>query len=54
MSRRGQMQQHDIAIGLVVQDLVAAGFEVLEQVPDFVDAGRHRNWLLVAATPDGP
>lgn len=52
-SRRGQMQQHDIAIGLVAADLVAAGFEVLEQVPDFVDVGRHRNWLLVAAAPDG-
>ena len=54
MSRSGQTQQHDIAIGLVVQDLVAAGFDVLEQVPDFVDAGRRRNWLLVATTPDGP
>jgi len=54
MSRRGQVQQHDIAIGLVAQDLVAAGFEVLEQVPDFIDAGRRRNWLLVAVVPDGP
>jgi ubiquinone/menaquinone biosynthesis C-methylase UbiE len=51
MSRRGQMQQHDIAIGLVVDDLGAAGFEVIQQVADFVDTGRHRNWLLTAVDP---
>lgn len=53
-SRRSQVQQHDIAIGIVVQDLVASGFEVTRQVPDFIDAGRRRNWLLVAVVPDGP
>jgi ubiquinone/menaquinone biosynthesis C-methylase UbiE len=51
MSRRGQMQQHDIAMGLVVDDLGAAGFEVIQQVADFVDTGRHRNWLLTAVDP---
>jgi ubiquinone/menaquinone biosynthesis C-methylase UbiE len=52
-SRRSQVQQHDIAIGIVVRDLVAGGFEVTRQVPAFIDAGRRRNWLLVAVVPDG-
>ena len=51
MSRRHQMQQHDIAIGVVAEDLVNAGFEVIRRVPDFVDEGRHQNWLLVAVVP---
>ena len=50
-SRRRQTQQHDIAIGIVAEDLVDAGFEVIRQVPDFIDQGRHRNWLLVAVAP---
>jgi hypothetical protein len=31
--------------------LGAAGFEVIQQVADFVDTGRHRNWLLTAVDP---
>jgi len=51
-SRRSQTGAHDIHIGLVEQDLLAAGFEILEKRPDFINSGsgrgRHRQWMLVA------
>jgi SAM-dependent methyltransferase len=47
-SRARQTEGHDIAIGIVVEDLAAAGFEVVQREPDLVNAGRHRNWLLAA------
>ena len=56
-SRRSQVRAHDIHIGLVEQDLVAAGFEILESRPDFINTGsgrgRHRQWMLVAGKPSG-
>jgi len=51
LSRAGQVSGHDIAIGLVVQDLEAAGFEVIEQYPEFVTGRRQRQWMLVAVVP---
>ena len=51
------MRDHDIHIGLVEQDLVAAGFEILERRPDFINTGSgrrsHRQWMLVAGKPSG-
>ncbi len=53
-SRRRQTSRHDIALGIVVQELQAAGFHVIEQVPEFARSGRTRQWLLVAVvTEDG-
>ena len=56
-SRRSQVRDHDIHIGLVEKDLVAAGFEILESKPDFINTGsgrgRHRQWMLVAGKPSG-
>ena len=55
-SRDSQMRAHDIHIGLVEQDLRAAGYEVLERRPDFIDTGtgrgQHQQWMLVAVKPD--
>jgi ubiquinone/menaquinone biosynthesis C-methylase UbiE len=55
-SRGTQMRAHDIHITLVEQDLVAAGFEILQRRPDFIDSGsgrrRHHQWMLVAVKPD--
>ena len=52
-SRRRQMQQHDIAIEIVVRELEAAGFRVIRQDPTFVDDRRARqeDWLIVAVAP---
>jgi ubiquinone/menaquinone biosynthesis C-methylase UbiE len=52
LSRRRQVSSHDIAIGLVAQELEAAGFEVIERHPDFVSGSRRRQWMLVAVVPD--
>jgi predicted methyltransferase len=52
LSRRRQMGEHGLAIGIVVQDLVAAGFEVVAQDPDFVRSGRNRQWMVVAVVPE--
>jgi predicted methyltransferase len=56
-SRRSQVRSHDIHIGLVEQDLVTAGFEILERRPDFINTGSgrgsHRQWMLVAGKPSG-
>jgi ubiquinone/menaquinone biosynthesis C-methylase UbiE len=55
LSRQRQISGHDIAIGLVAEELVAAGFEVIERQPDFVAGRRQRQWMLVAAVaPTGP
>ncbi len=55
-SRGSQMRAHDIHIGLVEQDLRAAGYQVLERRPDFIDTGtgrgQHQQWMLVAVKPD--
>ena len=54
-SRGTQMRAHDIHIGVVEQDLIAAGFEILERRPDFINTGSgrgsHRQWMLVAVKP---
>ncbi len=47
-SRRRQTSRHDIAIGIVARELEAAGFRVIDQVPEFARSGRTRQWLLVA------
>ncbi len=51
-SRSTQMQRHHMDIALVEDDLVAAGFEILERRPDFIDEDvggrRRRQWMLVA------
>ncbi len=56
-SRQGQMRLHHIDISLVEQDLEAAGFEIIERRPHFVDGDyngyRRRNWMLVATPPQG-
>jgi len=55
-SRREQMRRHHIDIKIVEQDLIAAGFEILERLPQFVDVRderhTHRNWMLVARPTD--
>ena len=54
-SRSSQTGAHDIHITLVEQDLVAAGFEIAERRPDFIDSGSgrrsHHQWMLVAVKP---
>jgi ubiquinone/menaquinone biosynthesis C-methylase UbiE len=56
-SRGSQARAHDLHIGLAEQDLLAAGFEILERRPDFIDTGsgrnRHRQWMLVARKRPG-
>jgi ubiquinone/menaquinone biosynthesis C-methylase UbiE len=52
VSRERQVSGHDIALGLVVQELEAAGFDVMEQYPDFVTGRRQRQWMLVAVVAD--
>ncbi len=51
-SRSTQMQRHHMDIGIVEDDLEAAGFEVLERYPTFIDeevgGRRRRQWMLVA------
>lgn len=51
-SRRRQTSRHDIAIEIVVRELEAAGFHVIEQVADFARTGRTRQWLLVAVVAE--
>jgi ubiquinone/menaquinone biosynthesis C-methylase UbiE len=55
-SRRQQMRRHHIDIRIVEQDLIAAGFEILERLPRFIDVRderhTHRNWMLVARPID--
>jgi len=51
-SRERQTAQHDIAIEVVARELAEAGFEVVVRDPDFVRAGRRRNWLLAAVRAD--
>ena len=52
LSRSRQMAQHGLAIGIVVRDLADAGFRVVAQDPDFVRAGRNRQWMVAAVVPD--
>jgi predicted methyltransferase len=56
-SRRSQARAHDLHIGLAEQDLLAAGFEILERKPGFINTGRgrnrHRQWMLVARKQGG-
>jgi ubiquinone/menaquinone biosynthesis C-methylase UbiE len=52
LSRRRQMGEHGLTIGIVVQDLVASGFEVVAKDPDFVRSGRNRQWIVVAVVPE--
>jgi len=48
LPRAAQMDQHGLAIGIAARDLVAAGFRIVTQDPDFVRSGRNRQWMLVA------
>jgi len=54
-SRGTQTRAHDIHIGVVEQDLITAGFEILERRPDFINTGTgrwtHHQWMLVAVKP---
>jgi ubiquinone/menaquinone biosynthesis C-methylase UbiE len=52
-SRRRQTAQHDIAIDIVAADLAEAGFEVIEQIPDFASSGRNKQWMVVAVVANG-
>lgn len=54
LSRQRQMGEHGLAIGIVVRDLVAAGFEVVARDPAFVRSGRNRQWMIVAVVPEEP
>jgi precorrin-6B methylase 2 len=51
-SRSRQVARHDIALQLVENDLLGAGFAILERHPNFIDSrdGRHHHhqWMLVA------
>lgn len=48
-SRERQTASHRIGIDLVEQEVMAAGFEVLDRVPHFARTGRGRwQWMLVA------
>jgi len=49
LSRAAQMEQHGLAIGIVARDLVAAGFQVVSQEPDFI---RNRQWMIVAVVAE--
>ena len=51
-SRDRQTGSHRISIELVEQDVLAAGFEVLDTDPQFTRTGRGRGqWMLVARRP---
>jgi ubiquinone/menaquinone biosynthesis C-methylase UbiE len=52
LSRAAQMEQHGLAIGIVARDLVAAGFRIVSQDPDFVRSGRNRQWMIVAVVAE--
>ena len=52
LPRRRQMDRHELAMGVAVRDLAAAGFRVVAQDPDFVQAGGHRQWMLVAVVAE--
>ena len=49
LSRAAQMAEHGLAIGIAARDLVAAGFRVLSQDPDFI---RNRQWMVVAVVAE--
>ena len=48
LSREQQVSGHDIAMGIVAQELAAAGFDVIEEYRDFVTGRRRAQWMLVA------
>ncbi len=51
--RDHQMEGHGIGMDLVARDLEEAGFEVLEQQPEFTESGRgRRQWMLVGRRPE--
>lgn len=52
VSRRRQTSRHDIAIAIVVRELEAAGFRVIDQVPEFARSGPTRQWMLVAVVAE--
>lgn len=56
-SRQAQMRLHHIDIALVERDLEAAGFEIIERRPHFIDGDyngyRRRHWMLVATPLQG-
>lgn len=52
LSRAAQMERHGLAIGIAARDLVAAGFQIVSQDPDFVRAVRSRQWMLVAVVAE--
>ncbi|MGD8726445.1 MAG: class I SAM-dependent methyltransferase [Gemmatimonadales bacterium] len=54
VSRERQVAAHDIAIGIVARELATAGFEVVEEHPNFIRSGRRSQWMLVATVPGGP
>jgi SAM-dependent methyltransferase len=49
-SRAEQRENHEIALGYVVDDLQQAGFRIIEQRPTFVEnlLDRDTEWLVVA------
>ncbi|NIR44439.1 MAG: DUF2911 domain-containing protein [Gemmatimonadetes bacterium] len=51
-SRAEQTDRHQIAIGLVAEDLERAGFRIVDRQPAFIerdhDDHTHRHWMLVA------
>jgi predicted methyltransferase len=53
-SRDRQVDRHRIGIDLVEQEVLAAGFEVLDSDPQFTRTGRGRGqWMLTARRPVG-
>ncbi|MDH3291930.1 MAG: methyltransferase domain-containing protein [Gemmatimonadota bacterium] len=52
VSRRRQTSRHDITIAIVVRELEAAGFRVIDQVPEFARSGRTQQWMLVAVVAE--
>jgi len=54
-SREIQVESHHLALGIVREELRAAGFEVVREEPRFIDEDadghEHRMWMLVARRP---
>ncbi|UCC84369.1 MAG: class I SAM-dependent methyltransferase [Gemmatimonadota bacterium] len=48
-SRDRQTRSHELSIDIVEQEVIAAGFEILDRDEQFTESGRnHGQWLLVA------
>lgn len=54
LTRPEQVEKHEISSGIVVQDLSAAGFEILSVEEEFAKPAYHdRMWMVISRKPTG-